>query len=45
MVLRRLFGCKKEKVTGDWRKLHNEGLYNLYPLPGIIRMIKSNRIK
>jgi hypothetical protein len=32
-------------VTGDWRKLHNEGLHNLYSSPTIIRMIKSRRVK
>jgi hypothetical protein len=39
-VLRRLFGMKRDEVTGDWRKLHNEELHNLYSLPDIIRMIK-----
>jgi hypothetical protein len=40
-VLRRIFGPKRDEVTGDWRKLHNEELYNLYSSPGIIRMNKS----
>jgi hypothetical protein len=33
------------KVTGDWRKLHNEELHNLYSSPNIIRMIKSRRVR
>jgi hypothetical protein len=40
-VLRRIFGCKGNEVTGGWRKLHNEKLHNLYSSPNIIRMIKS----
>jgi hypothetical protein len=40
-VLRRIFGPKREEVTGDWRKLHNEELHNLYSSPNIIRIIKS----
>jgi hypothetical protein len=39
-VLRRIFGSKRDEVTGDWRKLHNEELHNLYSSPNIIRMIK-----
>jgi hypothetical protein len=42
-VLRRLFEPKTDIVTGDWRKLHNEELHNLYSSPNIIRMIKSTR--
>jgi hypothetical protein len=41
-VLRRIFGPKRDEVTGYWRKLHNEELHNLYPSPN--RMIKSLRI-
>jgi hypothetical protein len=44
-VLRRMFGPKREEVTGDWRKLHNEKLYNLYSSPSIIRIIKCKRMK
>jgi hypothetical protein len=44
-VLRRIFGPKGDEVTGDWRKLHNEELHNLYPSPSIIRMIKSRRMR
>ena len=40
-VLRRVFGPKREKVTGEWRKLHNEELSDLYPLPNIVRVVKS----
>jgi hypothetical protein len=43
-VLRRIFGPKRDEVTGDWRKLHNEELHNLYFSPNIIRMIKSRRM-
>jgi hypothetical protein len=39
-----LFGPNRDEVTGDWRKLHNEELNNLYSSPNIIRMIKSRRI-
>jgi hypothetical protein len=42
-VLRRLFGPKKVEVTGEWRKLHNEELRDLYSSPSIIRIIKSMR--
>jgi hypothetical protein len=40
-VLRRIFGSKRDGVTGGWRKLHNEELHNLYSSPSIIRMMKS----
>jgi hypothetical protein len=44
-VLRRIFGPKRDEVTGGWRKLHNEGLRKLYFSPSIIRMIKSRRMR
>jgi hypothetical protein len=44
-VLRRIFGPKRDEVTGEWRKLHNEGLSDLYSLPSIIRIIKSRRMR
>jgi hypothetical protein len=44
-VLRRIFVPKRDEVTGGCRKLHNEGLHNLYSSPSIIRMIKSRRMK
>jgi hypothetical protein len=44
-VLKRIFGPKGERVTGGWRKLHNEELHNLYSSPSIIRIIKSRRMR
>jgi hypothetical protein len=44
-VLTRIFGPRRDEVTGDWRKLHNEELHNLYSSPHIIRMIKSRRMR
>jgi hypothetical protein len=44
-VLRRIFGLKREEVIGGWRKVHNEELHKLYSLSGIIRMIKSWRVR
>jgi hypothetical protein len=44
-VLRRIFGSKRDKVTGEWRKLHNEELHNLYSSPDIIRQVKSRRMR
>jgi hypothetical protein len=43
-VLRRIFGPKKDEVTGGWRKLHNEELNNLYSSAYIIRQVKSRRM-
>jgi hypothetical protein len=44
-VLRRIFGPKRDEVTGEWRKLHNEELRYLYSSPIIIRIIKSRRMR
>jgi hypothetical protein len=44
-VLRRIFGPKRDEVTEEWRRLHNEGLNDLYSSPNIIRVIKSRRIR
>jgi hypothetical protein len=44
-VLRRIFGPKRDEVTGGWRKLHNEELHNLYSSSSIIGMIKSRRMR
>jgi len=45
MVLRRIFGPKRDKVTGEWRRLHNEELNDLYSSPNIVRVIKSRRMR
>jgi hypothetical protein len=44
-VLRRIFGPRRDHVTGEWRKLHNEELRDLYSSPSIIRIIKSRRMR
>jgi hypothetical protein len=44
-VLRRIFGPKRDGVTGGCKKLHNEELHNLYSSPSIIRIIKSRRMR
>jgi hypothetical protein len=44
-VLRRIFGPKRDEVTGEWRKLHSEELHNLYLSPDIIRQVKSRRMR
>jgi len=43
-VLRRIFGPRKEEITGEWRRLHNEKLNDLYSSPNIVRVIKSRRM-
>ena len=43
-MLRRIFGPKRNEVTGEWRKLHNEELNDLYCSPNIVRMINSRRM-
>jgi len=45
MVLRRIFGPRKDEVTGERRRLHNEELNDLYSSPNIVRVIKSRRMK
>jgi hypothetical protein len=44
-VLKRIFGPKRDEVTGGWKKLHNEEFHSLYSSPSIIRMIKSRRMR
>ena len=44
-VLRRIFGPKREGVTGEWRKLHNEELNDVYSSPSIVRVVKSRRLR
>ena len=44
-VLRRVFGPKRDEVTGEWRKIHNEELSDLYSLPNIVRVVKSRRMR
>jgi len=45
MVLRRIFGPKRDEKTREWRRLHNEELNNLYSSPNIVRVIKSGRMR
>ena len=45
MVWRRVFGPKRDEVTGEWRKLHNEELSDLYALPNIVRVVKLRRMR
>jgi len=44
-VMRGIFGSDRGKITGEWRKLHNEGLIDLYCLPNIVLVLKSRRIR
>jgi hypothetical protein len=44
-VLRRMFGPKRDEVTGGWRKLHNEELHGFYSSPNIVRVIKARRMR
>ena len=44
-VLRKIYGAKKDEITGEWRKLHNAELYALYSSPNIIRSLKSRRLR
>jgi hypothetical protein len=44
-VLRRVFGPRRDEVTGEWGKLHNEELSDLYSLPNIVRVVKSRRMR
>jgi hypothetical protein len=45
MVLRRIFGPRRDEVTGDWNRLHNEELNDLYSSPNIVPVIKSRRMR
>jgi len=44
-VLRTVFGLRRDEVTGEWRKLHNEELHDLYSSPNIVRVIKMRRMR
>ena len=44
-MLKRIFGPKRDEVTGEWRKLHNEDLRDLYSLPNIVRVVKTRRMR
>jgi len=44
-VLRKIFGCKRDEVRGEWKKIHNEELNDLYFSTKIVRVIKSRRMR
>jgi hypothetical protein len=44
-VLRKVYRPKRDEVTGEWKKLHNEDLNDLYSLPNIVRVVKSRRMR
>jgi len=45
IIIQDIFGPKRDEVTGEWRELHNEELSGLYPLPHIVRLVKSRRMR
>ena len=45
MVLGRIFGLRRDEVTGEWRRLHNKELNDLYSAPNIVRLIKLRRMR
>jgi hypothetical protein len=45
VALRRIFGSGRDEVTGEWKKIHSEELYDLYSLPSIVRLIISSRMR
>ena len=44
-MLRKVFGPKRDEVRGEWRKLHNEELTDLYSLPNVVQLVKSRRMR